>query len=210
MGRVTGPRGAGSQPSVRFRDRLRPGQPVEPSDLILDASYHPDRRELRVGADLFATGGYPGSGVHATGGSAAVAEQQIGAGCWRGSEHPGANAAMAVAQSPAAQRTGDRRLHQHPPKVAKPRTSKNCDHGTKEGIAIATYPKSLSPLAKAFPPGDFIREELEERGWTQQGLADRMGRPLQTVNMIVNGHKAITADTASQLAKAFVSQRSTG
>jgi addiction module HigA family antidote len=58
-------------------------------------------------------------------------------------------------------------------------------------------------LAKAFPPGDFIREELEHRGWTQQQLAVRMGRPLQTVNMIINGRKAITAETASQLETVF-------
>jgi addiction module HigA family antidote len=58
-------------------------------------------------------------------------------------------------------------------------------------------------LAKAFPPGDFIREELEDRGWTQQQLAKKMGRPLQTVNMIVNGRKAITAETASQLQTVF-------
>jgi len=66
--------------------------------------------------------------------------------------------------------------------------------------AMAT---TLPTLAKAFPPGDFIREELEERGWTQQELAERMGRPLQAVNMIVNGHKAITPETASQLEKVF-------
>jgi hypothetical protein len=51
MGRVMGPR-AGSQPSVRFRDRGRGGQIFEPADLILDAGYHPDRTELDVGADL--------------------------------------------------------------------------------------------------------------------------------------------------------------
>ena len=64
------------------------------------------------------------------------------------------------------------------------------------------------PLAMAFPPGVVIREELEERGWTQQQLADRMGRPLQIVNMIVNGHKAITAETALQLEQAFGVQAS--
>ena len=51
MGRVMGPR-AGSQPSVRFRDRGRGGQVVEPADLVLDPGYHPDRPELNVGADL--------------------------------------------------------------------------------------------------------------------------------------------------------------
>ena len=55
----------------------------------------------------------------------------------------------------------------------------------------------------AFPPGKLIREGLEARGWTQQELADRMGRPVQTISMIVNGRKAITAETALQLRAAF-------
>ncbi len=56
MGRLFGPRGG--QPSVRFRDKLRTGR-VEPSDLILDQAYHPDRPELTVGADLRRQGIYP-------------------------------------------------------------------------------------------------------------------------------------------------------
>ena len=55
----------------------------------------------------------------------------------------------------------------------------------------------------AFPPGELIREELEARGWTQQELAGRMGRPVQTISMIVNGHKAMTAETALHLQEAF-------
>ena len=43
--------------------------------------------------------------------------------------------------------------------------------------------------AEAFPPGDYLREELEARGKTQADLARVLGRPLQTVNQIVNGHK---------------------
>ncbi len=50
-GRITGPRGAGSAPSVRFLDKLRPGR-VEPVDLLLNPDYHPDRDTLNVGADL--------------------------------------------------------------------------------------------------------------------------------------------------------------
>jgi addiction module HigA family antidote len=69
--------------------------------------------------------------------------------------------------------------------------------------ALQQMAATLPTLAKAFPPGDFIREELEERGWTQQELAERMGRPLQAVNMIVNGRKAITAETAYQLQNVF-------
>jgi HTH-type transcriptional regulator / antitoxin HigA len=59
------------------------------------------------------------------------------------------------------------------------------------------------PVAEVFPPGDFIREELEARGWTQSDLAKILGRPPQTVNAIINGKKAITPQTALELAAAF-------
>ena len=57
--------------------------------------------------------------------------------------------------------------------------------------------------AEVFPPGEFLREELETRGWTQAGLAERMGRPLRSINEIVNGKKAITAETAIGLGDAL-------
>jgi|SRR5579871_1366027 len=57
--------------------------------------------------------------------------------------------------------------------------------------------------AEVFPPGDFIREELEARRWTQGDLAEVLGRPLSAINEIINGKKRITADTAKELAAAF-------
>ncbi len=51
----------------------------------------------------------------------------------------------------------------------------------------------------AIPPGEFLAEELEARGMTQKELSHRMGRPVQTINAIVNAKKAITAETAWQL-----------
>jgi HTH-type transcriptional regulator / antitoxin HigA len=57
--------------------------------------------------------------------------------------------------------------------------------------------------AEVFPPGDFLREELEARGWTQSDLAQRMGRPLRSINEVVNGKKAITAETAIGLGDAL-------
>jgi HTH-type transcriptional regulator / antitoxin HigA len=57
--------------------------------------------------------------------------------------------------------------------------------------------------AEVFPPGEFIRDELEARGWTQGDLAQIMGRPLQMVNELVSAKKQITPDTALGLAKAF-------
>jgi HTH-type transcriptional regulator / antitoxin HigA len=54
-----------------------------------------------------------------------------------------------------------------------------------------------------FPPGEFIRDELEARNWTQEDLAEILGRPLRTVNQIIAGKKAITPQTAQELAAAF-------
>jgi HTH-type transcriptional regulator/antitoxin HigA len=60
-----------------------------------------------------------------------------------------------------------------------------------------------TPLAEVFPPGDFVREELEAREWTQTDLAEIMGRPIETINRIVLGKLAITPETARGLAAAF-------
>jgi len=55
----------------------------------------------------------------------------------------------------------------------------------------------------AFSPGEYIRDELEARGWTQLDLATIMGRPLRTVNEIISAKKSVTPETAVGLAKAF-------
>jgi HTH-type transcriptional regulator/antitoxin HigA len=51
----------------------------------------------------------------------------------------------------------------------------------------------------AIPPGELLAEEIEVRGMTQKELATRMGRPVNAINEIVKGKKAITAETALQL-----------
>jgi HTH-type transcriptional regulator / antitoxin HigA len=51
----------------------------------------------------------------------------------------------------------------------------------------------------AFHPGETLAETLEELGMSQKELAKRAGRPLKTINEIVQGKAAITADTALQL-----------
>ena len=53
----------------------------------------------------------------------------------------------------------------------------------------------------AVPPGETLAETLETLGMTQAELAERMGRPLKTINEIVAGKAAITSDTALQLEK---------
>ena len=57
--------------------------------------------------------------------------------------------------------------------------------------------------AEVFPPGDFIRDELEARGWTQGDLAEIMGRPVQAISELITGKKQITPETAIGLARAF-------
>lgn len=39
----------------------------------------------------------------------------------------------------------------------------------------------LTPV-EVFPPGEFLKEEMDERGWTHQDLADILGRPHRLVN----------------------------
>jgi len=51
----------------------------------------------------------------------------------------------------------------------------------------------------AIPPGEYLAEEIAARGISQKELARRMGRPLNPINEIINGKKAITAETALQL-----------
>ena len=48
----------------------------------------------------------------------------------------------------------------------------------------------------AIPPGLLIRDELAARGMSQRKLAVAMKRPVNTINEIVSGRKAITPKTA--------------
>lgn len=52
-------------------------------------------------------------------------------------------------------------------------------------------------------PGEVLADELEARGMTQRELAAALGRPVQVVNGIARGKKAITADTAVALERAL-------
>ncbi len=52
-------------------------------------------------------------------------------------------------------------------------------------------------------PGDFIREEMKQRGWTQTDLARILERPFPTVNRILNGKHAILPEMAAALGSAF-------
>lgn len=53
-------------------------------------------------------------------------------------------------------------------------------------------------------PGEILLEEfLKPMGMTQLALAARIGVPVQRINTLVNGRRAVSADTAWKLAEAF-------
>lgn len=57
--------------------------------------------------------------------------------------------------------------------------------------------------AEAFPPGEYIKDEIEARGWTQRDLARVLGRSEPKVSELINGKRAVTVQTARELAAAF-------
>lgn len=58
-------------------------------------------------------------------------------------------------------------------------------------------------LTNVPPPGYFIHEELEARGWTQRDLAYVLGVTEQAVTLIISGKRGISADMAKALSGAF-------
>ncbi len=62
--------------------------------------------------------------------------------------------------------------------------------------------KTYTP-ADTFPPGEYLRDELEERGWTAKEFAEILGRPVQAVSEILNGRKQIMPETAIALGEAL-------
>ncbi|MEA4882944.1 MAG: HigA family addiction module antitoxin [Clostridia bacterium] len=65
---------------------------------------------------------------------------------------------------------------------------------TEKGAGLFEYvPRMVTP------PGSTLLETIKALGMTQAELAQRMGRPIKTVNEIIKGKAAITLDTALQL-----------
>lgn len=53
--------------------------------------------------------------------------------------------------------------------------------------------------AEVFPPGEFLKDELEARNWSQTEFAEIIGRPVRLVNELIAGKKSVTPETAIQL-----------
>ena len=61
----------------------------------------------------------------------------------------------------------------------------------------------IRDVAEAFPPGEFIKDELEARDWTQDVLAEITGIPAPVISNIIKGKRAVSTEIASNLAAAF-------
>src|SRR3546814_1308129 len=57
----------------------------------------------------------------------------------------------------------------------------------------------MNTAAEIFPPGEFLKDELEARGWSQTELAEIICRPTRRINAIIGGKRTITPETAIQL-----------
>ena len=55
---------------------------------------------------------------------------------------------------------------------------------------------TMNTYAEVFPPGEFLRDELEARNWSQTEFAEIIGRPVRLINEIIAGKRAITPETA--------------
>src|SRR5260370_18064795 len=68
---------------------------------------------------------------------------------------------------------------------------------TREGGAMAASPSWI------MHPGAYIKEEMEERGWSQRDLAFILGCSEQAINPILNGKRGISPEMAKALGEAF-------
>lgn len=61
----------------------------------------------------------------------------------------------------------------------------------------------MRKIAEVFPPGEFLKEELEARGWSQIELSEVLDRPPRVVSEIISGKRSITPETAKGLGDAL-------
>jgi HTH-type transcriptional regulator/antitoxin HigA len=58
-------------------------------------------------------------------------------------------------------------------------------------------------LAEAFPPGEYLRDELQARGWTASEFARRLGISHGHLSALFTGQVPMSASLARGMAKAL-------
>ena len=58
-------------------------------------------------------------------------------------------------------------------------------------------------LPEAFHPGEYIREEAEERGWSPSDLADILGYERNVISDLLTGRRSVSPEMAKALGDAF-------
>lgn len=57
--------------------------------------------------------------------------------------------------------------------------------------------------AEVFHPGEFVKEEIEARGWSLETLATASDLKVKTLEEVIAGHRGITPIIALGLSRAF-------
>lgn len=57
--------------------------------------------------------------------------------------------------------------------------------------------------AEVSPPGEFLKDELEARGWTQAEFAEIIGKNTRLVSEVISGKRSVTPETAVALGAAL-------
>ncbi len=87
------------------------------------------------------------------------------------------------------------------------------EHATNPSLVIKEaletgkelYRKAMTDRvpAEVFPPGEFIKEEIEACSWIQNNLAEILDLSPRLVSEVIAGKRSITPNTAKRLADAF-------
>lgn len=57
--------------------------------------------------------------------------------------------------------------------------------------------------AEIFPPGEFLKDELEARGWTQVEFAEIIGKDTRLISEVIGGKRSVTPETAMAFGEAL-------
>lgn len=57
--------------------------------------------------------------------------------------------------------------------------------------------------AEVFPPGEYIRDELDARGWTLEEFAKKIDSPIGLVKRIISGEQLISIHNAIKIGMVF-------